>query len=114
MSKWSDVAELLQRIISANEVIPVRSDLINLQQTMFALQNDQVKLIDENTKLKTRVERLQKKKDYTYAEGHSWYIHSERPDIKLCPICLNRDDFENPTIPNGGSQWCATCKKEFN
>lgn len=113
MSKWSEGADLLQKLITAKEVAPIQNDLINLQQTMFSLQADQMKLIDDNSKLKIQVEKLQKKRDYTYEEGHTWFIHPERPDIKLCPVCLGRDDFENPMTPNGGRQWCRTCSKEF-
>lgn len=114
MSKWSDGAELLQKLITAKEVIPIQNDLISLQQTMFSLQADQMRLIDENSTLKLEVAKLKRKKGYKYENGHSWMIDTERPDLKLCPVCLNRDGFENPMTRVGlRMPYCSTCKKSF-
>lgn len=112
MSKWSEGADILQKLITAKEVIPVQGDLINLQQTMFTLQAEQMKLIDENLKVKRKIEKLEGKKKYVYDVPHNWLIDSDKPDLKLCPVCLNRDNFENPLF-NGYStegQYCEICK----
>jgi len=111
MSKWSDGAELLQKLISAKELIPARNDLINLQQTMFSLQSDQIKLVDQNQKLKEENANLRKKKEYKYADGHSYMINPDNPSLKLCPTCLNRDNFENPMQDYDSGGYCHTCKK---
>jgi hypothetical protein len=113
MSSWTDGAKLLQKIITAKEVVPIQSDLIDLQQLMFASQTDQMKLMDENAVLRKQVSELQKRKEYVYQEDHTWLIHPGRPDIKLCPVCMYRDGFESPTVPAGGRQYCMTCKKEL-
>lgn len=115
MSKWIDVAELLQKLISAKEVIPIQGDLITLQNNMFSLQAEQMKLLGENTQLRSRVTELEKKKVYPYEKDHTWKVHPERPDIRLCPVCLDRDGFENPMVPwvNSNRQHCSTCKKVF-
>ena len=111
MSKWSDSAELLQKLITAKEVIPIQGDLINLQQTMFVLQTDQMKLIDENQKLKDELAKLKQKKKYIVEPGHSWVVDPEKPEVKLCPVCLNRDGFENPLDDYDDDEMrCSICK----
>jgi hypothetical protein len=117
MSKWSEGAELLQKLIAAKEVIPIQGDLISLQQTMFSLQADQMKLIDENIKLKEELASLRKSKDYIYEEGHKWKIDPDRSQIKLCPVCLNKDGFESPLddpLDHMGYRYCRNCNGSFN
>jgi hypothetical protein len=114
MSKWSESAELLQRLITAKEVIPIQSDLISLQQAMFALQAEQMKLVDENAKLKEENQQLKKRKKYIYEPGHKWMIDSGKPDIKLCPTCLNRDGFESPLGNlSYNHRYCGNCKSNL-
>lgn len=63
--------------------------------------------------LEQEVKRLKEKKKYKYEDNHTWLVDPTRPDIKLCPVCLNKNDFENPMIRNGGNQYCSTCQKVF-
>lgn len=115
MSKWSEGAELLQKIITAKEVIPVQSDLIALQQTLFSLQSDQMKLLDENNNLKDEIRRLGKLKAYKYETGRTWMINPEYPDIKLCPVCLNKEQFESPLGDEDemSHRYCTHCRGSY-
>jgi hypothetical protein len=110
MSKWSDVAELLQKIMTAKEVIPVQNDLINLQQTMFALQTDQMKLLDENANLKAEISRLSESKKFVFAPGKDYLIDPVEPSRKLCPVCTPKNRVAIPILSNG---YCSQCKGQY-
>lgn len=91
MSKWSDGADLLQKIITAKDVIPIQSDLITLQQTMFSLQNDQLKLIDENSDLRAKVSSLESRikleKNLEFDGKCYWSNETESKDGPFCALC---------------------------
>lgn len=116
MSKWSDGAALLQKIITAKEVAPIHKDLINLQQTMFALQADQMRLVDENQKYKEEIKELRSEikleKTLEFDSNNYWII---KPDgSKDGPFCHYCKDVENRMVRKPKA-YCSQCvaKKRY-
>jgi len=102
LAQKADNAELVQKILD------VQAQALDMQQKQFELHQT-------IEKQKKEIDSLKEKKKYVYEEGHTWCINPERPDVKLCPACLNRDGFENPMhdIHDSSSHYCSTCKKTF-
>ena len=100
LAQKADNAELVQKILD------VQSQALEMQEKQFELH----KTVDEQ---RHEIESLKEKKKYAYEEGHSWCIDPSRPDLRLCPVCLNRDNFENPMQRNGTEGYCGTCRKSF-
>lgn len=96
----ADNIELYQYIMDAQQAV------LDLQEKQ---QNLQSKIVD----LEKQNEKLKAKSNYVYEQGHDWMIDPGNPDMRLCPVCLNRDGFENPLPPDRGDgcRYCSTCKK---
>lgn len=99
IAQKADNAELVKKLLD------VQQQALDMQEKQFELNKkveDQGKII---TDLKTS-------KKYVYEAGHNWMIDPKNPEIKLCPVCLNRDSFENP-LERAGSHpaYCRTCNR---
>ena len=90
--------------------------LMDVQSAALDMQH-QLQIKDEEIfKLRQDIKKLQDRKKYVYEEGHKWLIDVKRPDIKFCPTCMNRDDFESPlgTPSHNNHRYCGNCKNSIN
>jgi hypothetical protein len=93
--------------------------LLDVQKSALEMQEKQFDLNKQVESLSRQVEDLRQRKKYIYEEGHEWMVDPESTRIKLCPVCLNRDGFENP-LPDPRSnsrsimRFCSVCHCHFN
>lgn len=99
LAQKADNAELVQKILD------VQKEALDMQEQLH-------KKNEEILKLKQKINSIEASKKYQYEDGKKWLIDSDKPTIKLCPTCLNRDKFESPLSNEDeyGYRYCGNCK----
>jgi hypothetical protein len=108
-----DAAKDALKVAQKADNIELIEKLLDVQKQALDMQEKQQEQNAKISQLQAENESLKKRKQYKYDEGHTWMIDPANPTVKLCPVCINRDGFENPTVDVYGNQYCATCGKKF-
>lgn len=111
-----EMAKDALKIAQKADNIELVQKIMDLQKASLDMLNQIQQRDEEILSLKNKISFLNDKKKYTYEVGHKWLIDPEKPDIKLCPTCLNRDGFESPLGSEGhmGHRYCGNCKNSLN
>lgn len=98
-------AQKLDNLELTQKLLDLQAQALEMQEKIF-MQSKKI------TEYEAEIVGLQAKKKLTYEKGHGWIIDPMHSERKLCPVCFNRDGFENPLEMNGGDAgYCRTCKK---
>ncbi|MEI7917762.1 MAG: hypothetical protein WCH58_00035 [Candidatus Saccharibacteria bacterium] len=99
-----------------------KADNVELVQKIYDIQSQALDMQDKQFQLNKKIEDLHKeiehlalKKKYYYESDHKWMINDDNANVKLCPVCLNRDEFESPlSSSQDGYRYCSQCKGTYN
>ena len=103
VAQQADNVDLIQKLLD------VQKGALEMQH-QIQIKNEEVLVLTQN------VRDLQERKKYIYEDSYRWLIASEKPEIKLCPTCMNRDNFESPLGPvsDMGYRYWGNCKNSVN
>lgn len=103
------VAQQVDNVELVQKLLDVQSAALDMQHQL-QLKNEEI------LELKKRIKIIEERKKYVYEDGHKWLISPGNPNIKLCPTCLNRDNFESPlgSPYNGNHRHCGNCNNTVN
>ena len=103
LAQKADNIELVQKIMD------VQREVLEMQHQL-QLKNE------EALSLKEELKSARERKKYVYEEEHKWLVNPENPGLKLCPTCMNRDNFESPlgSADDYGHRYCGNCKNSVN